>query len=183
MPQQSAMWGKAKARKIGTILRRTADGALSLLRLQLSIRGKWSTFSFPIRILRCIKHVATHVTDLPRVGILRSAQNTLLVKTSALALFLCARRNGLNKIFRHYECDVVPVRDSMAEVRAARSLETPRDAGWSQPVFWGKMFKVTMLEEEALRIAEEIPANRRRMNHQQTLSLPVSVWLAFLDGK
>jgi hypothetical protein len=65
----------------------------------------------------------------------------------------------------------------MAEVRAARSLETPRDAGLSKRVFRGNMFNATMLEEEALRIAQEMPANRRRMNHQQTVSLPVSVWM------
>jgi hypothetical protein len=149
MTQQSAMWRKAKARKIWMIPSRIANGARSLLRLQLSIGGNWSTLPFPIRILRCVRHVATHVTDLYHVEILRYAQNTLLVKTSALASFLGVRRNGLNKIFRHYGFDLVPVRDPMAEVRAARSLETPRDAGWSQRVFRGNMFNATMSEEEA----------------------------------
>jgi hypothetical protein len=114
---------------------RGVSGAPSLPRLQLSTGCKWSTLPFPIRILQCVRHVANHMTGLRHVGIVCSAQNTLLVKTSVLAPFLGVRRNGLNKIFRDYGFDVVPIRDPMAEVRAALSLETPRDAGWSKRVF------------------------------------------------
>jgi hypothetical protein len=152
-------------------------GAPALLGLQLSIGGKRSTLPFPVRILRCVKYVANHTADLPRVGIICSAPNTLLIKTSVLAPFLGVRRNGLNKIFRDYGFELVRAGDVMAEVRDALPEKSPHNTGWTKRVFRGETFNATMAEEEASLIAQEVRANRRIMNRQLTRPVPTSLWM------
>jgi hypothetical protein len=130
----------------------------------MAVGGKWSTISLPVKILRCIKHTASHVADIPVVGIFSPAPKTVIIKTSVLAPFLGVKRNGLNKIFRDYGFNFVREGEPMAEMRTVLWPGGLHERGWSKRVPRGMEFHASMTEGEVLAIAHEMLAYRRIAN-------------------